>query len=85
MRIEIVSDTILPVVFHRQTAVRRGAQRTPNTVASHRLIHFSSLPGRQDAVVEGEYAVSGAQSVEVFQQIFDLVREQDANTPAAAE
>ena len=127
-------------------------QRTPNTVDSHRLIHFSSLHGRQDAVVEalfrayftqgrdigdvaeldaiaaqagldrdavtrylrsgedaeqivqegerirrlgvnsvpcfvveGEYAVSGAQSVEVFQQIFDLVREQDADTPAAAE
>jgi predicted DsbA family dithiol-disulfide isomerase len=36
-------------------------------------------------VVEGKYAVSGAQSLEVFQQIFDLVREEEEDTPAAAE
>lgn len=126
-------------------------QRTPNSLDSHRLIHYSGLHGRQDAVVEalflayftqgrdigdvaelgaiaaqagldrsavtrylrsgedagqivqagervrrrginsvpcfvveGEYAVSGAQSPEVFQQIFDLVREQE-DVPAAAE
>jgi predicted DsbA family dithiol-disulfide isomerase len=120
-------------------------RRTPNTVNSHRLIHFAGGYGKQDAmverlfrayflegcdigntevltelataagmptdatrrflegdaqrdevlaadekvrvlgitgvpcfIIEGKYAVSGAQSPEVFFQIFDLVREERA-------
>lgn len=126
-------------------------RHTPNTVESHRLVHYSGLHGCQDAVmealfrayliegrnigdlrelveigveagleravvlrylesdrdtgfilgederirnlgvsgvpcfvVERRYAVSGAQSPEVFRQIFDLVRE-ERKSPAAAE
>ena len=125
--------------------------RTPNTVNSHRLVHFARGRGRQDEVVEGlfrayflegrdvgdldvltgiaeaaglpaaetraflagdeqrdeilaadvhvrllgvtgvpcfiiedKYAVSGAQSPEVFFQIFDLVREENAESQDAA-
>jgi predicted DsbA family dithiol-disulfide isomerase len=125
--------------------------RTPNTIQSHRLIHFAGDKGRQDATVkalfeayfleaqdigdtavllaaarqagldeseteaflagdehreavlaedalarrsgvqgvpcfifEGKYAISGAQEPQVFHQVFDILRENAAETAAGA-
>lgn len=126
-------------------------KRTPNTIQSHRLIHFAGDKGRQDATVqalfeayfleaqdigdtavllaaarqagldeseteaflageehreavlaevalarrsgvqgvpcfifEGKYAISGAQEPQVFHQVFDILRENAAETAAGA-
>ena len=67
-------------------------KRTPNTVLSHRLVHWSAKSEVQDEVVaelfkayfivNRKYAVSGAQPPTAFIEVFNLA-ERDAATSAA--
>lgn len=57
-------------------------QDTGYIVGEDRRIRALGVSGAPCFVIEGKYAVSGAQSAEIFHQIFDLVREERQPSPA---
>lgn len=65
-------------------AYLRGDQDRAEIVEEDERARLSGVNGVPCFIIEGQYAVSGAQSPEIFLQIFDVVREERAMAASQA-
>jgi predicted DsbA family dithiol-disulfide isomerase len=81
--VEIAEAAGLPAA--ETEAFLKGDERRDDVLAADQEVRMLGVTGVPCFIIEGKYAVSGAQSPEVFFQIFDLVREEQAENAEKAD
>jgi predicted DsbA family dithiol-disulfide isomerase len=81
--VEIAEAAGLPAA--ETEAFLKGDGRRDDVLAADQEVRMLGVTGVPCFIIEGKYAVSGAQSPEVFFQIFDLVREEQAENAEKAD
>ena len=80
--IEVLTDIAASCGIGREEAAAylAGDENRERIVAEDEHVRLMGVTGVPCFVIDERYAVSGAQSPEVFFQIFDLVREEQVQT-----
>jgi predicted DsbA family dithiol-disulfide isomerase len=79
--VEIAAECGLPA--DETETFLRSEDRRSDIISADEQVRMMGVSGVPCFIIEGKYAVSGAQSPEVFFQIFDLVKQEEAETAGA--